>query len=200
MVDFSKLELEPKGSKSSRRAKYDEDHDLVKALRNAKEQSRRLSYRAFAVLAYACDEVPGPNFTPKCFGILNRLPGRLDALVCKSNGKQPNQDHHSHPATVEGWSIIDSGEELQEIVYDTIDPVKKQFHFLQRKIESAAEMATYSSKVLGEDVTSPLTKEDVISQLHGFKEDPESMGVAEEVYGGWSDEQFDALIELVDTL
>lgn len=201
MVDFSKLELKPRGSRPAETQQFGEDHEIVVTLRNCESQKKRLSYRAFATLCYACDVLPGPKFTPKCFGVLNRLPGRLDALVCKSNGAQPNRDHLDHPANVLGWTVVDSGEELQQLVYDTIDPVRKQFHFLQRKIESAQEMAEFSATALGiEEPVSPFTKEDVIMQLHGFKEDPESMGAAEKVYGDWSHEQFDALIELIETL
>ena|GEM_PF-3092545 len=195
MIDFSKLNLKSKGSKKTRQ-QFDEDHDLVKALQNAEAQHKRLSYRAFAVLAHAAGETSGPKFTPLCFGLLNRMPGGLDALVCRANGTQPNSKHAEHPANAEEWAVIDSSEELKGIV----DPVYVQFHFLKNKIEGVEEGVNAASKILGDTVPNPLTKEDVVQDLLQFKEDPESMGAAEPRYRNWTDAQFDALIELVSTL
>jgi len=93
-----------------------EDHDLVQALQAAHDAERRVSYRAFAVLAYACDEAKGPKFNPVMFGLLNRLPNGLDAIVCKSDGTQPNSAHADHVAQTESWDVIDSEEELKTIV------------------------------------------------------------------------------------
>lgn len=117
MVDLSKLELKAKSTKSKApKEPLTEDNDLVKAMQAIHDAERRISYRAFAVLAFACDETPGPKFTPKLFGILNRMPNRLDAIVVKSNGDQPNSDHADHPAQTEGWSVIDSSDELKAVI------------------------------------------------------------------------------------
>jgi len=117
MVDLSKLELAKKTTKSKApKEPLAEDHDLVVAMQAIHDASRRISYRAFAVLAFACDEATGPKFNPKLFGLLNRLPNRLDALVVKSNGDQPNSDHADHQAQIEAWDVVDSSEELKAII------------------------------------------------------------------------------------
>jgi len=116
MVDLTNLELAPTKKEKKSKEPLTEDNDLVQAMQKFETAKRRISYRAFAAVAHAAGETSGPKFTPLCFQLLNRMPGGLDALVCRANGTQPNSKHAEHPANAEEWAVVDSTEEIVEII------------------------------------------------------------------------------------
>ena len=82
-IDVSKLELtEKKTTERKAQEPLSADHPVVEALQALNDAERRISYRGFAALCVAAGEHQG-GFNPRLFGLLNRMPNQLDALVCR---------------------------------------------------------------------------------------------------------------------
>jgi len=105
------LEFAPKAQKREKKVAeaLGEDHDIVVALRKIETAKRRLTYRHFAAIAFASGEANGPKFHPGLFGLLNRLPGGLDALVVKDSGECPDR-HAQATCNIEGWEVAEDAE------------------------------------------------------------------------------------------
>jgi len=94
---------------------FEETDVIVIAMRAVEKAEKRITYRNFGAMLCEAGLIASPSWTPAYIGHLNRLPGRLDALVCKGNHTQPNQDHLDHKAQVQGWGFP-TDTELDEIL------------------------------------------------------------------------------------